>query len=120
MPTNIQGFEVLTRPKDTSIESFPIFITIPQGTTRIVTFPTEFNAIAIGLQIENFDGTNAASYRINSSTNAFSNLPASNFRGFSDMNIVSVEVTTGAAGACLISGQMAALPKPTLPEFGTL
>ena len=96
MPTKIQGFEVLTKPKDTSIESFPIFITIPQATTRTVTFPTEFNAIAISLQIENQDGTNAASYRINSSTNPMINLPASNFRSFSDMNIVSVTVTTGA------------------------
>ena len=114
MPTKIQGFEVLTKPKDTSIESFPIFITIPANTRRIVTFPTEFNSIAIGLQIENFDGTNSASYRINSSTNVLSNLPASNFRSFSGMNIVSVEVQTGAAGACLISGQMAALPKPAI------
>ena len=116
MPTKIQGFEVLTKPKDTSIESFPIFITIPQATTRTVTFPTEFNAIAISLQIENQDGTNAASYRINSSTNPMINLPASNFRSFSDMNIVSVTVTTGAAGVCIISGQMAALPKPIMGE----
>jgi hypothetical protein len=116
MPTKIQGFEVLTKPKDTSIESFPIFITIPQATTRTVTFPTEFNAIAIALQIENQDGANAASYRINSSTNPMINLPASNFRSFSDMNIVSVTVTTGAAGVCIISGQMAALPKPIMGE----
>jgi len=116
MPTKIQGFEVLTKPKDTSIESFPIFITIPANTTRIVTFPTEFNAVAIALQIENQDGTNAASYRINSSTNPMINLPASNFRSFSDMNIVSVTVTTGAAGVCVISGQMAALPKPIMGE----
>ena len=116
MPTKIQGFEVLTKPKDTSIESFPIFITIPQATTRTVTFPTEFNAIAISLQIENQDGANAASYRINSSTNPMINLPASNFRSFSDMNIVSVTVTTGAAGVCIISGQMAALPKPIMGE----
>ncbi|AXH78860.1 MAG: hypothetical protein [Circular genetic element sp.] len=116
MPTKIQGFEVLTKPKDTSIESFPIFITIPANTTRIVTFPTEFNAIAIALQIENQDGANAASYRINSSTNPMINLPASNFRSFSDMNIVSVTVTTGAAGVCIISGQMAALPKPIMGE----
>jgi hypothetical protein len=116
MPTKIQGFEVLTKPKDTSIESFPIFITIPQATTRIVTFPTEFNAVAIALQIENQDGANAASYRINSSTNPMINLPASNFRSFSDMNIVSVTVTTGAAGPCIISGQMAALPKPIMGE----
>ena len=116
MPTKIQGFEVLTKPKDTSIESFPIFITIPANTTRIVTFPTEFNAVAISLQIENQDGANAASYRINSSTNPMINLPASNFRSFSDMNIVSVTVTTGAAGVCVISGQMAALPKPIMGE----
>jgi hypothetical protein len=116
MPTKIQGFEVLTKPKDTSIESFPIFITIPANTTRIVTFPTEFNAIAISLQIENQDAANAASYRINSSTNPMINLPASNFRSFSDMNIVSVTVTTGAAGVCIISGQMAALPKPIMGE----
>tara|TARA_R110002096_G_scaffold296881_1_gene491424 strand:- start:279 stop:635 length:357 start_codon:yes stop_codon:yes gene_type:complete len=116
MPTKIQGFEVLTKPKDTSIESFPIFITVPANTTRVVTFPTEFNAVAIALQIENQDGANAASYRINSSTNPMINLPASNFRSFSDMNIVSVTVTTGAAGVCVISGQMAALPKPIMGE----
>ncbi|MBT6438532.1 MAG: hypothetical protein HOK72_02430 [Flavobacteriales bacterium] len=116
MPTKIQGFEVLTKPKDTSIESFPIFITIPANTTRIVTFPTEFNAVAIALQIENQDAANAASYRINSSTNPMINLPASNFRSFADMNIVSVTVTTGAAGVCIISGQMAALPKPIMGE----
>ena len=92
MPTKIQGFEVLTKPKDTSIESFPIFITVPANTTRVVTFPTEFNAVAIALQIENQDGANAASY------------------------IVSVTVTTGAAGVCVISGQMAALPKPIMGE----
>ena len=116
MPTKIQGFEALTKPKDTSIESFPIFITIPANTTRIVTFPTEFNAVAIALQIENQDAANAASYRINSSTNPMINLPASNFRSFADMNIVSVTVTTGAAGVCIISGQMAALPKPIMGE----
>ena len=31
MATIIQGFEVLTKPKDTSIESFPIFITVAAG-----------------------------------------------------------------------------------------
>ena len=120
MPTNIQGFEVLTKPASTEIESFPIFITIPANTLRVVTFPTEFNSIAISLQIENQDGANAASYRLNSSTNPLVNLPASNFRSFSNMNIVSVTVQTGAAGVCVISGQMTALPKPTLPEFGSL
>jgi hypothetical protein len=120
MPTNIQGFEVLTKPNSTEIESFPIFITIPAGQLRRVNFPTEFNAIAISLQIENQDGTNQASYRLNSSTIPLINLPASQFRGFSNMNIVSCEVQAGAAGVTILSGQMTALPKPTLPEFGSL
>ncbi len=111
MPTTIQGFEVLTKPKDTSVESFPIFITIPAATTRTINFPTEFLAIAISIMIDNLDGANAASYRINSSTDPMINLSATSFRSFSDMNIVSVTVTTGAAGPVIVSGQMAALPK---------
>jgi hypothetical protein len=113
MPTVIQGFEVLTKPADTQIESFPILITVPAaapGNLRIVTFPTEFNAIAISLQIENQDAANAASYRLNSSTDTLVNLPASNFRSFSNMNIVQ----PGAAGPTIISGQMAAMPKSKL------
>ena len=120
MSTNIQGFEVLTKPASTELESFPIFITVPAGTTRQVVFPTEFNAIAIGLQIENQDGANFCTYRINSSTNVPIQIPASNFRSFSQMNIVSVTIVAGAAGPVILSGQMAALPKPTLPEFNTL
>ena len=114
MPTVIQGFEVLTKPADTQIESFPILITVPAaapGNLRVVTFPTEFNAIAISLQIENQDAANAASYRLNSSTDTLVNLPASNFRSFSNMNIVSVTIQPGAAGPTIISGQMAAMPK---------
>jgi hypothetical protein len=53
MPTVIQGFEVFTKPKDTSLESFPVFVQVTGGTQRVVTFPTEFNAIAISLLIEN-------------------------------------------------------------------
>ena len=114
MPTVIQGFEVLTKPASTELESFPVLISIPAaapGVLRIITFPTEFNAIAISLQIENQDSANAASYRLNSSVGPMINLPSSNFRSFSNMNIVSVTVQPGAAGPTIISGQMAAMPK---------
>lgn len=115
MPTTIQGFEVITQPANTNIESFPIFITVPAsapGVLRVVTFPTEFCAMAISIQIENQDGTNAASYRINSDIQPMVNLPASNFRSLNNMNIVSVTIDSGAAGPTIITGQMAALPKP--------
>ena len=112
MPTVIQGFEILTKPASTEIESFPIFVTVLAGATiRTVNFPTEFNAVAISVQIENQDATNGSSYRLNSSIGHMINLPASNFRSFSNMNIVSVTVLPGAAGPIIISGQMTAMPK---------
>ena len=114
MPTVIQGFEILTKPASTEIESFPILISIPAaapGVIRIITFPTEFNAVATSIQIENQDATNAASYRLNSSIGPMINLPSSNFRSFSQMNIISVTIQPGAAGPVIISGQMAAMPK---------
>jgi len=114
MATVIQGFEILTKPASTEIESFPIFIVVPAsvpGVLRTVTFPTEFNAVAISLQIENQDGTNAASYRLNSSIGPMINLPASNFRSFSNMNIISCTIDSGAAGPTIITGQMAAMPR---------
>jgi hypothetical protein len=109
----IQGFEVLTKPASTEVESFPIFITVPAsapGVLRVVTFPTEFNAMAISIMIENQDGANSASYRINSSIGPMVNLPASNFRSLNNINIVSVTIDSGAAGPTIITGQMAALP----------
>lgn len=110
MPSVIQGFEVLTKPKDTSAESFPVFIQVPAGTTRTITFPTEFNAIAISCLIENQDAANAASFMINSSTNTPINLAASSFRSFDSMNIVSVRVTAGAAGVVDVFAQVTPNP----------
>ena len=110
MPSVIQGFEVLTKPKDTSAESFPVFIQVPPATTRTINFPTEFNAIAISCLIENQDGANAASFMLNSSTNTPINLAASSFRSFDSMNIVSVTVTAGAAGVCDIFAQVTPNP----------
>ncbi len=110
MPSVIQGFEVLTKPKDTSAESFPVFIQVPAGTTRTITFPTEFNGIAISCLIENQDAANAASFMLNSSTNTPINLAASSFRSFDSMNIVSVTVTAGAAGVVDVFGQVTPNP----------
>lgn len=110
MPSVIQGFEVLTKPKDTEAESFPVFIQVPAGTTRTITFPTEFNAIAISCLIENQDGANAASFMLNSSTATPINLAASTFRSFDNMNIVSITVTAGAAGVVDVFAQVTPNP----------
>jgi hypothetical protein len=106
MPQVIQGYEVRTLPKNTQQESYPVFVQVPAGTTRTVVFPAEFNAVAISIQIENQDGANAASYQVNNNSMNAINLPASSFRSINDQNIVSVTVTSGAAGVCDISAQV--------------
>ena len=115
MPTNIQGFEVLTKPASTEIESFPIFITIPANTLRVVTFPTEFNSIAISLQIENQDGANAASYRLNSSTDPLVNLPASNFATVDNTVVNYLTVIAGAADTVLVEAQVLPASRTEIP-----
>ena len=116
MPTVIQGFEVRTKPKDTSLESFPVFIKVTGGTTRTVTFPTEFNAISISALIENQYAANACRFILNSAArNAAStiNLNPSTFRSFDNMNIVSIFVdATALPGTSTVDifAQVAPLP----------
>ena len=122
MPTVIQGFEVYTKPKDTSLESFPVFVQVTGGTQRVVTFPTEFNAIAISLLIENQSAANAARFVLNrnhpittpSTAGGTINLNPSQFRTFDSMNIVSVYIdATALLGTETVDlfCQVAPLPK---------
>ena len=122
MPTVIQGFEVFTKPKDTSLESFPTFIQVTGGTQRVVVFPTEFNAIAISLLIENQSAANAARFVLNRNhpivvptvPNGTINLNPSQFRTFDSMNIVSVYIDATALLATEtvdLFCQVAPLPK---------
>ena len=110
MPSVIQGFEVLTKPKDTSAESSPVFIQVPAGTTRTIVFPTEFNAIAISVAIINRDAANAGSFMVNNSTMTPVNLPASSRENFNDQSVVSVRITAGAAGVVDVFAQVTPNP----------
>ena len=42
---------------------FPIRIVVPAATTRVISFPDEFLAVAVNLRIDNEDAANAATYR---------------------------------------------------------
>lgn len=117
MPSVINGFEVLTKPKDTQAESFPVFIQVPAGTTRTISFPTEFNGIAISVAIINRDAANAGSFQVNTTSGTAINLPASSRENFNDMNIITVQATAGAAGVIDIFAQVT--PNPIYLEQRT-
>jgi len=122
LPTVIQGFEVYTKPRSTDLESFPVFVQVPAGTQRVVTFPTEFNAVAISLLIENQSAANSCRFILNrnhpittpSTTAGTVNLNPGQFRTFDTMNIVSVYVDATAliaAETVDLFAQVAPLPK---------
>tara|TARA_B100001123_G_C15305672_1_gene1022608 strand:- start:764 stop:1105 length:342 start_codon:yes stop_codon:yes gene_type:complete len=84
---------------------FPIRAVVPAGTTRVISFPDEFLAIAVNLKITNNDAANAATYRYGGDALDTSNLPASNFDTISNTQVKLLSVTAGAAGTVLVEAQ---------------
>lgn len=95
---SILGFGIPKAPRDQTLQSYPVPIIVPIGTTRIIHFPSEFFGIARSLEISNNDGLNVATYRINNDRTNSKTLGVNNFRTISDMWIVQLEVIAGAAG----------------------
>ncbi len=104
----MQGFlfTIKKSPRDTSLTSRPITISIGAGVTRIVNFYGEFRGIASGLQVINRDGANAITIIINNDRiNAFT-VPASGSFGMSDQWIEQIEIVAGAAGVTILNAQL--------------
>mgnify|MGYP006402854841 FL=1 len=104
----IQGFVVTTKPKDVTLESFPVVDHIATGATNTIVYPNSYKGVAISAAIINQDGTNACTISLNGSIN-FS-LSAGGSFNVNDQNIVSIKVTAGAAGGVDVVSQVA----PTL------
>ena len=98
----ILGFQIKKSAKDLSTQAYSIPITVPAGTTRIISFPTEFNGICSSVAIQNTDAAaNATAIINNDRINAFlvaNGSPVS----MGQQWIVQIEITAGAGGACLV------------------
>jgi len=104
MPQVIQGYLVNIKPSDTTAESTYVSDIVPAATTQTIHYPSQYRSYAISAAIKNQDGANACTFSINGQ-------PAISLSSGSDQNInnqsiVSIEVTSGAAGTCDILAQV--------------
>lgn len=102
----INGFSIFKSPDDLSLISSPVPVSIPAGTTRTISIPTEFNGVAKSVQLVNQDGANVALARVNGVTTPQFNVPAGGAIGFDNQWITEIQITAGAAGACIAFLQM--------------
>ena len=105
MPQMILGFEVRVKPNDPTAESTMVASSIAAGAAATtIHYPTEFRAIAITVAIKNQDGANPCTFSINRQPAI--TLSAGADQNINGQNIVSVQVTPGAAGSTDILAQV--------------
>lgn len=104
----MQGFlfSIKKSPRDTSLTSRPITVSIGAGVTRIVNFYGEFRGIASGLQVINRDGVNQITIIVNNDRINSFKIPASSSLGLSDQWIEQIEIVAGAAGVAVLQAQI--------------
>jgi len=78
----------------------------------IVNFPALFNGLASSVLIDNQDGSNAVTVRINRNSAGTLTIPASGFRAFNDSFIEQIDLT-GASTDTQVTAQVV-----TLKELG--
>jgi Zn-dependent M28 family amino/carboxypeptidase len=104
MPQVIQGYLVNTKPADTTAESTYVADTVAAGTTQTIHYPSQYRSFAISVAIKNQDGTNASSFSVNGQPSI--SLSSGADQNINNQSIVSIRVTSGAAGTCDILAQV--------------
>jgi len=100
MPLTINGFYLGKSPRDESLFSYPIPLSIPAGTTVRRSFINEFRGPARSIVISNRDGVNAAFIRYNGITSPQIRIPPSGSFPINDQWVTDIEVAAGAADSC--------------------
>jgi len=105
MPQIIQGYRVTVKPNDTTAESTFVSDVVAAGAgATTIHYPTLYRSIAISVAIINQDGTNPCTFSVNGQP-AIS-LSAGADRNINGQNVVSVQVTPGAAGTTDLLAQV--------------
>jgi len=78
----------------------------------IINYPAQFNALASSVLIDNQDGANPVTVRINRNAQGTLTIPASGFRAFNDSFIEQIDLT-GASTDTQVTAQVT-----TLSELG--
>jgi len=105
MPQIIQGYRVTVKPNDTTSESTYVSDVIAAGAgATTIHYPTLYRSIAISVAIKNQDAANTCSFSINGQPAI--TLSAGSDQNINGQNVVSVQVTPGAAGTTDILAQV--------------
>jgi len=105
--TSILGFEIKKSARRLDLVTHNVTITIPAATTRTINFPTEFYGLAISLDAQNEDGTNAATIQVNETGGTARNIPAGQGRTYTNLPIVQVIIVAGALGIVFVNAEIA-------------
>jgi hypothetical protein len=105
VPQIIQGYRVTVKPNDTTAESTYVSDIIAAGAgATTIHYPTLYRAIAISVAIKNQDTANTCSFSVNGQPAV--TLSAGSDQNINGQNIVSVQVTPGAAGSVDLLAQV--------------
>lgn len=103
----ILGFEINKSARRLDLVTHNVTIVVAAGTTRTINFPTEFYGLAVSLDVQNEDGTNAASIQVNETGGTPRNIPASQGRTYSSLPIVQVTIVAGALDIVFVNAEIA-------------
>ena len=84
----------------------PVMVIVPQGTTKIISFPNEYLGRAVSILISNLDASNVSTYQIGGSSMPILSLSSGAFRSIDDTNISLIKIVAGSAGACQVEAQV--------------
>ena len=105
MPQIIQGYRVTVKPNDTTAESTYVSDVIAAGAgATTIHYPTLYRSIAISVAIKNQDTANTCSFSVNGQPAV--TLSSGSDQNINGQNIVSVQVTPGAAGSTDLLAQV--------------
>jgi len=103
------GFEIKGSARRTDLKTHNVTATVPAGATRTINFPTEFYGLAVSLDVQNEDGTNAATIQVNETGGVARNIPAGQGRTYGSLPIVQVTIVAGALGICFVNAEIISL-----------
>jgi len=105
----ILGFTINKSARRLDLVTHNVTVVVLAGATRTINFPTEFNGLAVSLDAQNEDGTNAATIQVNETGATPRNIPASEGRTYESLPIVQVTIVAGALGIVFVNAEIADL-----------
>ena len=105
MPQVIQGYLVNVKPADTTAESTYVSDIVTAGAVATtIHYPAQYRCYAVSVAIKNQDATNPCTFSVNGQPAV--TLSAGSDQNINGQNIVSVQVTPGAAGSVDLLAQV--------------